>query len=163
MKNNHLPAFSILEALISMAIAAIIMGLTFMVFSIITERMLDYKKRNQATHDVNRLTYSINKDIFDSDKMDIRDNKIQFSDYTGTSVNYYLEEENIIRSQTAFIDTFKIAVQYFQVDSLHNTSGKIHFQKMKMKISSDGILMDLIFYKPIFANELLYKKFKDEF
>ncbi|QYS88056.1 PulJ/GspJ family protein [Flavobacterium davisii] len=163
-KNNpYLKAFSLLEAIVSMAIAAIIMGLTFVIFSMITERMLDYKKQNQATHDVNRLTYSLHKDIFDSDKMEFLENQLHFSNYTGSIVRYYWEEHYIIRRNETFVDTFDIAVKHFQIDSLHNRSGKLHFQKIKMKISSDSLLMDLNFYKPIFAQDLIQKKYKDEF
>ncbi|MCH4829687.1 hypothetical protein BWK60_09950 [Flavobacterium covae] len=163
MKNNYLKAFSILEAILSMAITAIIIGLTFTLFSIITERMLNYKEQNQATHDLNRLTYSINKDIFDNDKMEIIDNTVHFSNYTGMYTNYYFEKENIIRSNETFVDTFKITVRHFQIDSLHDASKKAHFQRIKIKISSDSILMDLNFYKPIFAYDLISKKFKNEF
>lgn len=151
-----------MEVIISMVISAIIMSLTFVIFTIITERMLEYKKQNQNTHDLNRFTYSINKDIFDSDKLEAQEDKIQFSSYSGEVSKYYIEEHNIIRYKNEFIDTFKIEVKNIQLDSLKSKSGKINFQKIKMKISTDSILMDLNFYKPIFANELLSKKFKDE-
>lgn len=164
MKNkSFIAAFSILEAIVSMAITAIVLGLTFLIFSIVTERMLDYKKQNQLTNDLNRLTYSINKDIFDTEKMEQLENEIIFSGYSGDIIKYYVEEHGILRQREAFIDTFNIDLKNIQIDSVSSKTGKLNFQKIKIKISVDSVLMDLNFYKPIFANELLSKKFKNEF
>ncbi|MFH6996248.1 hypothetical protein ACHRWY_27615, partial [Flavobacterium sp. FlaQc-48] len=58
---SSLPAFSIIEAVVGMVITAIIMGVLFVIFSIITGRMLDFKNQNQLVNDLNRLTYSLNK------------------------------------------------------------------------------------------------------
>lgn len=53
---NSISAFSLIEAIVSMAITAIIMGFFFVIFSIVTERMLDYKNQNELVNDLNRLT-----------------------------------------------------------------------------------------------------------
>ena len=76
-------AFSIVEAIVGMAITAIIMSIIFVVFSIVTERMMDYKNQNESICDLNRLTYSVNKDIFENEKMTVIDNEITFKGYSG--------------------------------------------------------------------------------
>lgn len=160
MKNKmQIKAFSILEAVVSMAIAAIVIGLAFVIFSIITERLLDYKSQNQLVNDLNRFTYSINKDAFDSDELKVKPDQLVFEGYSGERVTYSIEEKEIIRYKEEFADTFKITLREMAVDSVKSKSGRLVFQKLKLKMLNDSVVVDVNFYKPVFANQLLSKKF----
>ncbi|MGH2665712.1 PulJ/GspJ family protein [Flavobacterium sp.] len=156
MNNKHtLPAFSIIEAIVGMAVSAIIMGIVFVIFSIVTERMLDYKNQNQLVNDLNRLTYSINKDIFDNEKMTAGNNEVSFNGYSGESVKYDFLEEYTLRSRETFIDTFRIKLKQMSFDSVKSSAKKKVFLKLKLKVEVNQNEMDLNFYKRIYANELL--------
>ena len=152
---NSIPAFSLIEAIVSMAITAIIMGIVFVIFSIVTERMLDYKNQNELINDLNRLTYSVNKDIFENEKMNIIENGVIFNGYAGETVKYNFHEEYILRSKETFIDTFKIKLKQIVIDSVQNKSQRIVFQKLKLNVEVNEREMDLKFYKKVYANELL--------
>ena len=152
---NSIPAFSLIEAIVSMAITAIIMGIVFVIFSIVTERMLDYKNQNELINDLNRLTYSVNKDIFENEKMNIIENGVIFNGYAGETVKYNFQEEYILRSEETFIDTFKIKLKQIVIDSVKNKSQRIVFQKLKLNVEVNEREMDLKFYKRVYANELL--------
>lgn len=152
---NSIPAFSLIEAIVGMAITAIIMGIVFFIFSIVTERMLDYKNQNELVNDLNRLTYSINKDIFENEKMNVVENEVTFNGYGGETVKYSFQKEYILRSRETFIDTFKISLKHIVIDSLNNKSRRIVFQKLKLNIEVNEKEMDLNFYKRMYANELL--------
>lgn len=152
---NSIPAFSLIEAIVSMAITAIIMGIVFVIFSIVTERMLDYKNQNELVNDLNRLTYSVNKDIFENEKMKIIENEVIFNGYAGETVKYNFQEEYILRSKETFIDTFKIKLKQIVIDSVKNKSQRIVFQKLKLKVEVNEREMDLKFYKRLYANEFL--------
>ncbi|WP_281323430.1 hypothetical protein [Flavobacterium aestivum] len=153
-------AFSIMETIVGMAITAIIMSIIFVVFSIVTERMMDYKSQNELICDLNRLTYSINKDIFENEKMTFFDNEITFKSYTGENIKYSFQEDYMLRNNEIFIDTFKIKLKQLTIDTLKNKSEQFVFQRLKLNIEVNENKMDLKFYKRIYANELL-KKFKD--
>ncbi|RTY91789.1 type II secretion system protein J [Flavobacterium sp. GT3R68] len=156
MSSKHsIPAFSIIEAIVGMAITAIIMGIIFVVFSIVTERMIDYKNQNQLVNDLNRLTYSINKDIFENEKMKVIENEVIFNGYSGETVKYSFEEAYIVRSTEIFIDTFNIKLNQISIDSVKNKSQKLVFQKLKLNLEVNEREMDLNFYKRVYANELL--------
>lgn len=158
MNNRQtLPAFSIIEAIVGMAITAIIMGIVFVIFSIVTERMLDYKDQNQLVNDLNRLTYSINKDIFDNEKMTEKDNEVVFNGYSGETVKYYFLEEYILRSRETFVDTFNIKLRQMAIDSVKSNTQKQVFLKLKLKVEVNENETDLNFYKRVYANELLQK------
>lgn len=153
-----IPSFSIIEAIVGMAVAAIIMGITFFIFSIITERMLDFKKQNQLVNDLNRLTYSINKDIFDSQKMIPNENQITFRGYSGEEVKYYFEQEHSIRIKESFIDTFMVKLNSIRIDSVRSKNRMKVYLKLKINVTSNDNVLDLNFYKRVYANELLNKE-----
>lgn len=155
INNTSLPAFSIIEAVVGMAITAIIMGIIFVIFTIVSERLIDYKNQNQFINDMNRLTYSLNKDIFENEKMTVIENEIVFNGYSGERVKYLFEENYLLRNTSTFIDTFQIKLKQFRVDTVQNPSKTIVFQNLKLQVEVNKSDMDLKFYKPIFANELL--------
>ncbi len=155
IKKHSIKAFSIVEAIVSMAIMAIILGIVFFIFSIVTERMLDYKNQNQLVNDLNRLTYSLNKDIFDNEKMHLMQDGIIFNGYSGELISYNFTDEYILRSKETFIDTFKIKLNRSRIDSVKSNSQKKVFLKLNLNVVANEREMDLHFYKQVYTNELL--------
>lgn len=154
---KNTPAFSIIEAVLGMAITAIIMGILFVIFSIVTGRMMDFKNQNQLVNDLNRLTYSLNKDIFEKEKMTVLENEIYFKGYAGERVFYQFADDYILRSSETFIDTFRIKLNKMIVDTVKSKSEQFVFQKIKLNIKSNEKELDLRFYKRVYPNELLEK------
>lgn len=154
---NSVAAFSIIETLVGMAITAIIMGILFLIFSIVTERMLDFKNQNQLVNDLNRLTYSLNKDMFEKEKMIKTDNELAFRGYAGEKTIYHFEEDFTTRSQETFVDTFKIKLKQIVIDTVKNRSERLLFQKLKLNVEINENESSLNFYKRVYANELLQK------
>jgi hypothetical protein len=140
---------------VGMAITAIIMGVLFVIFSIITGRMLDFKNQNQLVNDLNRLTYSINKDIFEKEKMTVLESEINFNGYSGESVSYQFSEDYILRTSETFVDTFQIKLNRILIDTVKSKSQQFVFQKLKLSIESNEKELDLRFYKRVYPNELL--------
>jgi type II secretory pathway component PulJ len=155
---NTIAAFSIVEAIVGMAVTAIIIGIVFVIFSIITERMLDYKNQNELINDLNRLSYSLNKDIFDNEKMSSYDNEIIFKGYSGESVNYNFSKEFTTRTKESFSDTFKIKLKKMLLDSVKSQTQKKIFLKLKLHIDINNIESELNFYKQVYPNELIQKR-----
>jgi hypothetical protein len=153
--SNSVSAFSIIEAVVGMAITAIIMGILFVIFSILSGRMLDFKNQNQLVNDLNRLTYSLNKDIFEKEKMTVSENEISFKGYTGESVSYQFSEHYILRNSETFIDTFKIKLNRIIMDTVKSKSEQFVYQKIKLNIEANEKELDLRFYKRVYPNELL--------
>ncbi|HEX8015296.1 MAG TPA: hypothetical protein VF465_08680 [Flavobacterium sp.] len=152
---KSIPAFSIIEAVVGMAITAIIMGILFVIFSIVTGRMLDFKNQNQLVNDLNRLTYSLNKDIFEKEKMTVSENEIYFNGYAGEKISYQFTDDYILRNSETFVDTFRIKLNSMRMDTVKSKSEQFVFQKIKLNIESNEKEMDLRFYKRVYPNELL--------
>ncbi|HEX9981235.1 MAG TPA: hypothetical protein VGB50_11790 [Flavobacterium sp.] len=154
-KTNNLPAFSIMEAVVGMAVTAIVMSLIFFIFSIMAERMLDYKNQNLVIADMNRLTYSINKDIFDSQEMGSIETGIIFHGYAGQVVRYRISDDQILRDNEVFIDTFRIRHSRVWIDSLKDMRGESIFQRLSLRAEINEEHMDLRFFKKVYADRLL--------
>ncbi len=153
--SNNIKAFSVLEAVYSMVITAIVIGVVFVIFSILSERMLDFKNQNQFVADMNRLTYAINKDIFESKDMTTDQAGILFKGYSGNLIKYMHYKDYTIRAKNDFLDTFKIPIANLRLDTLKNQNNKIVYLRLKMDIDINKQPMDLKFYKRVFANELI--------
>ena len=156
-KYHSVAAFSIIEAIVGMAVTAIIMGILFVIFSIVSGRMIDFKNQNQLVNDLNRLTYSLNKDIFENEKMIASENEIYFNGYAGERVSYQFFDDVILRNSETFVDTFQIKLKTMVLDTVKSTSEQFVYQKIKLNIESNEKELDLRFYKRVYPNELLQK------
>lgn len=156
-KYHSAAAFSIIEAIVGMAVTAIIMGILFVIFSIVSGRMVDFKNQNQLVNDMNRLTYSLNKDIFEKEKMVVSENEIYFNGYAGERVTYRFFDNVILRNSETFIDTFQIKLKTMVLDTVKSKSEQFVYQKIKLNIESNEKELDLRFYKRVYPNELLQK------
>lgn len=164
-KKSYIPAFTIVEALVSMAITAIILSIIFVIFSITSERLLDFKKQNEGITDLNRLSYSINKTIFESKEMSLNYNsdELIFSDYYGNTTEYVIAEDYFLRRKGEFIDTFKLATKQLHIDILQSPSKNDQYQRLSWNLMIDKKVINLNFYKKIYADELLKEIDKNEF
>jgi type II secretory pathway pseudopilin PulG len=154
---NSVPAFSIIETIVGMAISAIIMGILFVIFTIVSDRMIDFRNQNQLVNDLNRLTYSLNKDIFEKERMNQVDHELFFIGYSGEKVTYNFQEDFTTRTNETFVDTFKIKLKQIVIDTVKNKSEQLLFQKLKLNTEINDSPSSLNFYKRVYANELLQK------
>ncbi|MGV7108112.1 PulJ/GspJ family protein [Flavobacterium sp. U410] len=154
-KKYSIPAFSIVEVMVSMAITAIIIGLIFGIFSIVSEQILLFKEQNQYTADFNRLSYSISKAIFESEKMQLRENSLHFQTYDGKTLIYNQQDDFLIRKAEQFTDTFQLQFQQIQLDTVYNTSKSKIFQKLELQLEANKQPYTLRFYKPVYANDII--------
>jgi hypothetical protein len=153
-KKLNIAAFSIMETIISMVITALIISIVFVLFSILTERLFDIKKQNQLTNDLNRLSFVINKDIFENEKMMYSDSSWTFVSFNlEDTIKYQFRDSIVIRRKNEFIDTLGIKVIEINRDSVWNKSKKIGFTKIKLSIEIDKRNTTLQFYKRVYSNE----------
>jgi len=155
VKRGNVGAFSILEAVVGMAVTAIIMGIIFVIFSVLSEQMLDFKNQNELIADLNRLTFTLNKDVFKNETIAVFEERIDFLGYSGDKTAYEIKEEYLLRTSETFVDTFHVKLQTIAIDSVKSNTGKIVFRKLKLHLEVNEKEIELNFYKRIYANELL--------
>ena len=152
---RYMAAFSIVEVMVSLVITAIIVGLIFGIFTIVSKQIMDFKKENEQTADFNRLSYSLNKTIFDCEKMTLKKNGIAFQTYDGDTLFYQKEGAVFLRKSKTFIDTFAIQINRIDMDSISNAAKSKVFQKLEIDILINNEEIPLRLYKPIYANQLI--------
>lgn len=153
-KKYNIEAFSIMETIISMVITALIISIVFVLFSILTEKLFDIKKQNQSTNDLNRLSFAINKDIFENEKMIYSDSLLTFISFNvEDTVKYQFKDSVIIRRKNEFIDTLGIKVVQMNKDSLWSPSKKNGYTRIKLSLEIDKRISNLSFYKRVYSNE----------
>ncbi|RYG54876.1 MAG: hypothetical protein EOO01_00230 [Chitinophagaceae bacterium] len=147
-----------MDAVIGMVLTAIVMGIVFVIFSILSERLEDFKSQDQAINDINRLAYSLNKDIFESEAMEASGNIISFKGYSGDVVLYHVEPGYILRESPAFADTLRLSVNKVAADTVRSQSGKNVFQRLAIGYVLNTEQMELRFYKKVYPSQLLQAK-----
>ena len=148
-------AFTITEAVVSMAVTSIIISIVFVIFSITSERLFDFKMQNEKVADINRFTYSLNKSIFENETMQYKDNELIFKSFTGEKLTYALLDNYCVRTSRNVTDTFHFPVKYLVVDTLKGKTSNIYYQRLRLNIEADKQLYEFLFYKKIFANQFL--------
>lgn len=144
-----------MEAIFSMVITAIVIGVVYVIFSILTERMTDFKEHNRYVADMNRLSYAITKDIFDSEQMFEKDNNLVFERYSGAVARYEFGEMFTVRVQDDFTDTFAVSMKSLKTDTIANKSKRMFLKRLKFQFDVHGKLLDMNFFKRIYPNQLL--------
>lgn len=164
MNRQFVPGFTIVEAIVSMVVTAIILSIIYVIFSIFSERLLDVKWQNEYINDVNRFSYAINKEIFESESMTIIGSAVKFKKYSGNTVNFLINEFSIARYDSSdFKDTFKLKVHKIHIDTLKSINKKDAYQRLKLNVGDGKQIQELNFYKKVYANELVMVMRKDEF
>ncbi|SHI46007.1 prepilin-type N-terminal cleavage/methylation domain-containing protein [Flavobacterium haoranii] len=154
-KKHYIQAFSIVEVMVSLVITAIIIGIIFGIFSIVSQQLINFKEQNEYTANFNRLSYSLNKAIFESEKMQFTENGLQFQTYDGSVLVYQKQEEYLIRKASQFTDTFHLNFQEIKLDTVSNENKSKIFQKLEIHLEANKQPFTLKFYKPVYAHDII--------
>lgn len=144
-----------METVVSMVIIAIIMGLVFAIFAILSERMLDFKNQNQMVADLNRLTYTINKDMFENQNVMTQEGNVAFVGYAGNSTIYKRYPDFMVREGNVLRDTFQIAIDKMTLDTVKSQDNRIVFHRFRVSFNLYQKPVDFKFYKKINADQLI--------
>lgn len=150
-----IPAFSIVEVIVSLVITAIIVGLIFGIFTILNEQLFRLKDNNKQVTDYNRLSFSCTKAMFDSETIYQVNDRICFKTHNGEEIFLYKENQLIIRTWDNYSDTFDIPAKKIILDTLFNSEKSKSFLKMELLLDLNNKEVPLRFYKPIYANQLI--------
>ncbi|KGO81642.1 hypothetical protein Q763_08355 [Flavobacterium beibuense F44-8] len=163
-ERNKIPAFTIVEAVVSMAVTAIILTIVFIIFSVTSQRLDDFKKQNEGISDLNRMSYSLNKAVFESSSMQMPSgDRLVFSDYKENDVTYFIMKEYFVRAQGDFTDTFHLQTKRVFIEELQSENKPFRYQRLHWELIVDQQKTDMFFYKKVYLEELLKPYQKNEF
>jgi len=106
MKRNKIKAFTIMEVTITMMIAAILMGITYTAYSIVSRSYLSFNTKNKDMAELEQLDGLLKKD-FDRAEIILKETDGISIKHTDRTVSYQFNPDYIIRT-AGITDTFKI-------------------------------------------------------
>ena len=160
IKRSTVPAFTLVEVLVSMAVTAIVLAIIFVIFSIMTQRMVDYKNQNEPVAEMNRLTYAVSKALFECRNMELSEDILMLTMYSGSQCRFEFGENYILRREGQFIDTFHLPTNRIIADSVFSVNRRVMFIRLQMEPTVNANEVRLKFYKRVLADELLKMKSK---
>jgi len=153
-----LNAFTLTDVLMSLFVMAVIISTIFLVLNILYKQLLDYKNINEPVSEFNRLSYLINRDIFDSEKLEKNTGKMFFYFSDKDPVIWETSPTNLyaVREETDIKDTLKIPVRTIKLDTIRNVSEQYVCQRLTFEINlSDNNVTEVKFYKRLYPYQLL--------
>ena len=132
--SNKLNSFTILEALLSMLILSIIIGLTYSLFTLLNKQMSLFEKENTQVIQYNLFNNTI---LYDADKaIDYAFNNdvLRLEYYDNTIINYNIKKHYILREKKDQIDTLNVDVIAFDFLERLNNKGEL---KLTVKLLND--------------------------
>lgn len=111
MSNQNLKAFTILELVITMMISAILIGLTFTIYGIVTRSYQSFSKKNDEVMVMLTLDRLLRRDFSKAEAIRRQGSKI-FIIGRNDTVRYDFESGYLVRTR-GIIDTFKVDYQQF--------------------------------------------------
>lgn len=152
---GNIKAFTVVEAVISLIITAFIAAIVFVIFSLTSSRVEDFRKSNAYIADITRMSYALNKDIFENNLMDYKEGMLMFTGHYGDRVVYNFQDNFIVRQSASHADTFAIRTERILCDTVQNYA-RIHvYQRLQLKLSHKGQGTELGFYKKLYADQIL--------
>jgi prepilin-type N-terminal cleavage/methylation domain-containing protein len=137
-------AFTILEVSISMLIAAIVIGIAYSAYNILSHSYLEYNKKKQETGVVLQLNQLLKKDFIKSDLI-LDDQGIVVFRNNGDIIRYEFTPDYVIRT-SQIIDTFKVKSQQLNLS----------FEGQPVDLTNeDAIRIDEADFTVLFENRLI--------
>jgi hypothetical protein len=87
--------------------------------------------------------------------MSSNDESISFNYYSGDMVKYLRYDDYTIRAKEGFLDTFKIPITRFIIDTIRKKNNRIVFQRLNLKLNVNKQPMSLKFFKRVNSNQLM--------
>ncbi|PHK30032.1 hypothetical protein VF13_39820 [Nostoc linckia z16] len=142
-----------------MAVTAIILSVVYVIISVTTQRLHDFEMQNEFTGDMNRLSYSINKVISESETMLLKEGRLVFNSYDGKVSEFKGADKYMIRAEGNFTDTFRLPFPQMHIDTLMGKRPDMQYQRLNLKIAMQGQQeFTYAFYKKIYVCSLLKEK-----
>lgn len=113
-KNNKVQAFTILEVTISMLLAAIVIGITYTSYGIISRSFLSFKARNEDIAMFTRVDQLLKRDFEQASDIYTNNNRVIIKKNALSVMSYEITPSYIVRNAN-IIDTFKVNTLHYQM------------------------------------------------
>ncbi len=118
---------------------SIIIGLSYALIDLIGRQLSLFEKENTQVLEYNLFNSTLINDINNADDFSVDSNHLMLRFYNGDTINYYIQNKNILRRHDVITDSFDIsAVHYKFVKSTNNRQSKDYLE-LKLELLQDTI------------------------
>lgn len=126
---SSLKGFTILEALLSLIILSLIIGLTYSIVNMFNRQMSLFEKENTAIMEYNLFNKTLLYDINQSNDYEASENAISLKYYNKTDINYIFKSDIVIRQTLTSTDTLLIPIVSYKLpNNTNQISNTIHLK-----------------------------------
>ena len=138
-KKNKIPAFTLLESLITLMLISIIIALSYTIINLMGKQLSLFEKENTQILEYNLFNSTLINDIDNSIDYKVEDNQLSLKFYDNTSIDYYIKNNMILRDNGINKDTFNIrSVKYSHQESVSKKYSK-NYLLLQLKLLKDTI------------------------
>lgn len=113
-RSNNIKAFTILEIVISLAIMSIIVAMVYVIYSLLSKQLYEYKSETELVNNYSQLDVALKRDIYSSKKLSYIDGELHLSNDSKT-IRYKESNNKLIRKSSSVVDTFLVHVEEFKI------------------------------------------------
>ena len=106
--NKKINAFTIMEVTVAMLIAALVIGMTYTAYSVVSRSYQSFHQKNDDIAELLQLDHLLKRDFAQADTILKTANGLTFKNATHT-IDYEIDSSLVIRT-SAITDTFKVKV-----------------------------------------------------
>jgi competence protein ComGF len=156
-KNNYIKAYTILEAIFSMLLLSIIVGLTYLLFNLISKQMSILKKEN--TMELNYLFFDSNfhEDLSNSIDHKFKKSEITLKYYDKSEISYNFNKKFILRTKENNTDTIPLKIKSFRFLAYNNS---INLLEIDILLLNESLKNNYFLYKDL--SQIINKKYFNE-
>ncbi len=159
---NKFKAFTILEALISLLIMAIIIGLTYTIISFFGKQFINHNNYNNIILDYQLFESTFKRDLYLTDKIEVEGKVLFLKNYDESVIEYKFLNSGISRRINNTTSHFDLDYYNFSVSESHKESFFSDDVTIEMSIKLPEDTIHQRFYKYIDQSEAINKKFVNE-
>lgn len=114
-RSNNIKAFTILEIVISLAIMSIIVALVYVIYSLMSKQLFEYRSETELVNDYNQLDVVLKRDLYSANEIAYVDGVLHLSNNETKTIRYKENNNQLIRMSSSVIDTFSVHIEGFKV------------------------------------------------
>lgn len=157
---NKIPAFTILEIVISLAIMSIIVAMTYGIYVFLSQQLYDYSSQTDGVNNYLELDVVLKRDLFKATQI-LEDNETLYLFRNKDTIQYYKNEDYLVRATNKNRDTFLAKIIDFKILKEDVLLAK-KIQRIHVKYDVLGVPITGLYFKNLGVASQINKHFFTE-
>lgn len=157
----NIKAFTILEALISLVLMSIIIGLIFTLVNFMDKQLMMMANENNQELEYHLFNTTIKRDIHASNDFDFAQDIIRLKNYNGSDIKYKVTQGVILRDNGKVKDTFDLEAT-LSPDTKNAIASSNNNNKIELDIKLLNEVIHAVYFLKQDSSKTINKTYYDE-